>query len=134
MSFEQLFSTAFGKNLSPYKYQHALAERAWPGALIAPTRLGKTAAVVLGWSWKLTAAEFPPPGRVVYCLPMRTLVEHTGRQLADSLGCQSLTPHEIDLARRGKKQIAPVAGELLAGKKRPCFHNTQQWRIAHSEG
>ena len=42
MSFEQFFSTGFGKDLSPYDYQHALAKQAWPDALIAPTGLGKT--------------------------------------------------------------------------------------------
>ena len=72
MTFDQFFSTAFGKDLSPFAYQQALAKRAWPDALIAPTGLGKTAAVVLGWAWQHVAAEYAPPRRLVYCLPIAT--------------------------------------------------------------
>ncbi len=50
-----------------------------------PTGLGKTAAVVLAWLWNVlrcaqneAAAQQPGwPRRLVYCLPMRTLVEQT---------------------------------------------------------
>lgn len=85
MKFDQFFSTAFGKDVGPFAYQQALAERTWPDALIAPTGLGKTAAVVLGWSWKLTTAESPPPSRLIYCLPMRTLVDQTERNVREWL-------------------------------------------------
>ena len=85
MTFEQFFSTAFGKDLSPFAYQQALAKRAWPEALIAPTGLGKTAAVVLGWAWQHVAAEYGPPRRLVYCLPMRTLVDQTERNVREWL-------------------------------------------------
>ena len=57
-----------------------------------PTGLGKTAAVVLAWLWNRVAV--PPlnsqpstvksaqwPRRLVYCLPMRTLVEQTQREI-----------------------------------------------------
>lgn len=83
MTFDQFFSTAFGKDIAPFAYQQALAERDWPDALIAPTGLGKTAAVVLGWAWKLTSTEHHPPRRLVYCLPMRTLVEQTERNVRE---------------------------------------------------
>ena len=85
MTFEQFFSIAFGKNLSPFAYQQALAKRAWPDALIAPTGLGKTAAVVLGWAWQHVATEYAPPRRLVYCLPMRTLVDQTERNVREWL-------------------------------------------------
>ncbi len=85
LTFECFFSTAFGKDLSPFAYQQALAERAWPDVLIAPTGLGKTAAVVLGWAWQHITAESPPPRRLVYCLPMRTLVEQTERNVREWL-------------------------------------------------
>ena len=85
MSYDKFFSTAFGKKLQPYVYQKALAERAWPDALIAPTGLGKTAAVVLGWAWQHALAESPPPRRLVYCLPMRTLVDQTARNVSEWL-------------------------------------------------
>ena len=86
MTFDQFFSTAFSsRDIRPFSYQQALAERAWPDALIAPTGLGKTAAVVLGWAWQHTAAECPPPRRLVYCLPMRTLVDQTERNVREWL-------------------------------------------------
>lgn len=81
MTFEQFFATAFGRSVSPFAYQRALAERTWPDALIAPTGLGKTAAVVLGWVWRHIDAEYPPPRRLVYCLPMRTLVDQTAENV-----------------------------------------------------
>lgn len=81
MTFEQFFSIAFGRSVNPFAYQRALAEQAWPDALIAPTGLGKTAAVVLGWAWRHTDAEYPPPRRLVYCLPMRTLVDQTAENV-----------------------------------------------------
>ena len=75
--FERFFASAFGKEVRPFSYQRALAERDWPDVLVAPTGLGKTAAVVLGWAWKHIVAEHTPPRRLVYCLPMRRLVEQT---------------------------------------------------------
>lgn len=43
-----------------------------------PTGLGKTAAVVLAWLWNRTHFQNSKwPRRLVYCLPMRTLVEQT---------------------------------------------------------
>ena len=43
-----------------------------------PTGLGKTAAVVLAWLWNRVELEKADwPRRLVYCLPMRTLVEQT---------------------------------------------------------
>lgn len=75
--FPKFFAAAFGKNVLPFTYQQALAEQNWPDVLIAPTGLGKTAAVVLGWAWQHVSAEYAPPRRLVYCLPMRTLVDQT---------------------------------------------------------
>jgi CRISPR-associated endonuclease/helicase Cas3 len=52
-----------------------------PSLLEIPTGLGKTAAVVLAWIWRRRfAAETirgRAPRRLVYCLPMRVLVEQT---------------------------------------------------------
>ena len=78
MTFGEFFSTAFG-GANPFTYQQALAERDWPDALIAPTGLGKTAAVVLAWLWKRATAAETTPRRLVYCLPMRTLADQTHR-------------------------------------------------------
>lgn len=77
-SFEGFFRAATGTG--PYVYQRRLAEQdPLPDVLDVPTGLGKTAAVVLAWLWR-RAGEHSlsrPPRRLVYCLPMRTLVVQT---------------------------------------------------------
>jgi CRISPR-associated endonuclease/helicase Cas3 len=62
---------------TPYPYQRKLAEGDWPETLIIPTGLGKTAAVLGAWLWKLKANDPGTPRRLVYCLPMRALVDQT---------------------------------------------------------
>ncbi len=63
---------------SPYPYQQQLAEQPWPDALEIPTGLGKTAAVTLAWLYKRRKLHDPEtPRRLVWCLPMRVLVEQT---------------------------------------------------------
>ena len=61
----------------PYPHQIRLAEALWPETLIVPTGFGKTAAVLAAWLWKTAQGDAGTPRRLVYCLPMRTLVEQT---------------------------------------------------------
>lgn len=63
--------------VTPLDYQRQLAEEGWPGLIDVPTGLGKTAAVVLGWLWKRHKKDPTTTRRLVYCLPMRVLVEQT---------------------------------------------------------
>jgi CRISPR-associated endonuclease/helicase Cas3 len=55
-----------------------------------PTGAGKTAAVVLAWLWRRRFAEEAirraTPRRLVYCLPMRVLVEQTQKAVETWLG------------------------------------------------
>lgn len=60
-------------------YQTRLAKGEWPQTLVIPTGFGKTAAVLSSWLWKRAAGDRATPTRLVYCLPMRTLVEQTER-------------------------------------------------------
>ena len=79
--FGSFFKAAAGLQTSPYDYQTDLAEGAPPPDILAvPTGCGKTAAAVLSWAWR--RRECPDddirrrtPRRLVYCLPMRSLVE-----------------------------------------------------------
>ncbi len=146
MSFDQLFRTALGSEAAPYDYQCRLAcgEKAranTPETLTngsecqsrlidIPTGLGKTAAVVLAWAWNRvahpdTAHRDAWPRRLVYCLPMRTLVEQTRDEiqkwtdnLLTSAGSGSLT-----LSAGAIKQLewlkthSPV---ILMGGEDPC--------------
>ena len=91
MTYARFFTAALGgSDKKPFDYQRALAEREWPDALIAPTGLGKTAAVVLAWLWKRATAPDSAPRRLVYCLPMRTLADQTARNV--SVWLQRLGP------------------------------------------
>jgi len=98
--FETFFRMATGKD--PFPYQAALAEReVFPELVRVPTGAGKTAAAVLGW---LYHRRFHPsskvrkltPRRLVYCLPMRVLVEQTLRSLQEWLRNVGLAP-EIEV-------------------------------------
>jgi CRISPR-associated endonuclease/helicase Cas3 len=88
LTFDDLFARAFGVDAKggrshPYPYQRVLATGGptVPRLLRVPTGLGKTAAVVLAWVWRRRFAEpdvrDQTPRRLVYCLPMRVLVEQT---------------------------------------------------------
>lgn len=92
-SYDEFFAAAFEDKRRPYGYQCRLA--CGPGAntddsatlrvgtecksrlIDVPTGLGKTAAVVLAWLWNRSQGGSQWPRRLVYCLPMRTLVEQT---------------------------------------------------------
>ena len=75
MNYEVFFKSVTGWN--PFPYQRELAERPWPDLMEIPTGLGKTAGVVVAWLWKRLNEEPSTPRRLVYCLPMRVLVEQT---------------------------------------------------------
>src|SRR5262249_10203901 len=71
----------------PYQRQLATGERLSP-LLHVPTGAGKTAAAVLAWLWRRRFNEGTrevTPRRLVYCLPMRVLVEQTKRAVAEWL-------------------------------------------------
>ena len=92
MDFRNFFSTVTATpghdGNTPFDYQARLALQPWPDLLAVPTGLGKTAAVVLAWAWKRgwrpdgrrIAADASTPRRLIYCLPMRVLVEQTQRE------------------------------------------------------
>ncbi|MBN1296408.1 DEAD/DEAH box helicase, partial [bacterium] len=100
MDFQSFFTSATG--YSPFPWQMQLAETpALPDIIHIPTGLGKTAVIVV-WLWKKWMA--PPdirrmtPRRLVYCLPMRTLVRQTEQSAAGwihRLTERGLLPHNI---------------------------------------
>lgn len=80
-SFDDWFRAASG--FDPLPYQGRLANtQALPELLEVPTGLGKTEAVFLAWLWRRSGRAGPgtrdeTPRRLVWCLPMRALVEQT---------------------------------------------------------
>lgn len=102
MGFTEFFKAATC-GLAAFPYQVALAEiKELPWALNAPTGAGKTAAAVLGWLWRRRHhpdlhVRKETPRRLVYCLPMRVLVEQTlsvTREWLANLGALAESPGE----------------------------------------
>lgn len=80
ISYEAFFKSVTG--LDPFPYQVRLAESEdLPAVVNVPTGTGKTAAIVVAWLWRRRFAVGDrgagAPRRLVYCLPMRILVEQT---------------------------------------------------------
>ena len=73
--FHEFFHTLTGHQ--PFPYQERLATSDWPQLLDIPTGLGKTAAVVVAWLYKRHTGDSDTGRRLLYCLPMRSLVEQT---------------------------------------------------------
>ncbi len=80
-TFEEFFKKA--TSFTPYPYQQKLSDSEdIPDILNIPTGAGKTAAAVLGiYLWRILNSDEKirqdTPRRLVYCLPMRVLVEQT---------------------------------------------------------
>ncbi|MFO0767837.1 MAG: CRISPR-associated helicase Cas3' [Nitrospiraceae bacterium] len=78
--FARWFRQATGNEPYPFQIRFA-CEPELPELVDVPTGLGKTAMAVLGWLWRRRFAEETvrkaTPRRLVYCLPMRVLVEQT---------------------------------------------------------
>lgn len=139
MTFADFFQTATGN--MPYNYQCRLScgddtVSAEPDTLTAgsdctsrlisiPTGMGKTAAVVLAWLWNRVALDKKDwPRRLVYCLPMRTLVEQTRDEI--SLWLNALAgkfPDNPDLARLA--ECSPII--LMGGEENDAAR--RQWDI-----
>ena len=88
--FVAFFQEATGR--VPYPWQVKLAAGDDLSGLVrVPTGLGKTAAIVLAWLWHRKMIPSNTPRRLIYCLPMRALVEQTARSIMGwvrSLGLQ----------------------------------------------
>ena len=115
-NYLDLFRTAFEHSgRTPYPYQERLAYAPdWPELLNIPTGLGKTAAVTMAWLYKRgwrtggrnAGIDETTPRRLVWCLPMRVLVEQTEKNICDWLG-------NLDIL--GKAGEGKVSVHLLMG-------------------
>lgn len=81
-SFDTMFQKAMKESYAPFPWQREFAlSESIPDTVSIPTGLGKTAGTVLGWVWRRRYAapeiRHATPRRLVYCLPMRVLVQQT---------------------------------------------------------
>jgi len=103
--YAKFFEKATGH--SPYPYQTRLSDGPWPDLLDVPTGLGKTAAVTLAWLYRRQELRDPDtPRRLVWCFPMRVLVEQTRAAVEDWL-------NKLDC--HGKPGDGKVSVHLLMG-------------------
>jgi len=85
-TFRQFFKQATHSS-EPYPYQERFASAdTLPDLLNVPTGAGKTATAILGWLWhRNIRPQGGVPRRLVYCLPMRVLVEQTFQEATNWL-------------------------------------------------
>ena len=123
-TFTDLFRAATGlPNQAPFPYQERFATQdgECPDVVHAPTGAGKTLTAILGWLWRrryhpVPSARQATPRRLVYCLPMRTLVEQTGSEVKGWIG--NVLKHSGDLAERtvaGLKWLSDPSPIVLKG-------------------
>lgn len=114
-NFRNFFYQATGGK-SPFKYQVMLSKRKYD-LISIPTGGGKTAAIFLSWLWQRRYTDDEgvrnsTPRRLVYCLPLRTLVEQTRDNIQQWLS--NLTK-VTDLIDYGKKKVSIVT--LMGGEE-----------------
>jgi len=113
----------------PFAYQRQLANlnEPLPSLINVPTGAGKTAAVIGAWLWRRLHNPASVGRRLVYCLPMRTLVEQTrgvGEQAIERLGLKdrfTIHPlmggevsHEWDVSPEGECILIGTQDMLLS--------------------
>jgi CRISPR-associated endonuclease/helicase Cas3 len=130
--FEQTFRTAtrpnngnIAYNPLPYQSDLALEGETMPALLDVPTGLGKTAGAVLAWIWRRRFDPRPnvrarTPRRLVYCLPMRVLVEQTHAAATEWLTNLNLLANQQQSEDKWDKTDGdfgehPIAVHLLLG-------------------
>lgn len=108
--FPSFFKMATGN--VPYPYQISLATAPLESRLIhVPTGCGKTAAVILGWLWQRQINPGQTPRRLVYCLPMRTLVEQTRDCALDWLDAVGMLAGEVNRGPADSGKRGRILGE-----------------------
>lgn len=93
-SFQQMARTASGHE--PYTWQARVAADGLPELLAVETGAGKTAGVVLPWLWRRrfhpgSAVRRATPHWLVFCLPLRVLVEQVEAEVQGWLDRLELT-------------------------------------------
>lgn len=111
IDFPSFFRAAFS-GMEPFDWQNELADGQWPEVLIGPTGSGKTAGVTLGWMFQRLKCPKQTPRRLVWCLPMRALVDQTKEVIKSwlrSLDQAAIvtngllpTPEDVHVLRGGK--------------------------------
>ncbi|MFC0037195.1 DEAD/DEAH box helicase [Actinomadura rayongensis] len=114
---------AFNGGYGPYPYQQVVAASGFPDVLGVATGAGKTAAAVLPWLWRSVETEVDQEfRRLVYVLPMRTLVDQAVREIRgwlDRLGLAERVRVHVLMGGVDRDddlwQLDPAAPAILVG-------------------
>jgi len=125
LDYDEFFRLATGSQ--PFEWQRRFAtSETVPSMVSVPTGLGKTAGAILGWLWRRRFADEATrratPRRLIYCLPMRVLVEQTR-------DCSLLWLNRLDLIG-GSVDTEGVGSTESATAYRPSWNDPD--RIAVS--
>ena len=103
VGFKDFFMSATGN--TPFPYQQRFANDVMlPKVLHVPTGAGKTAGMILAWVWRRfyhpeKDVQINTPRRLIYCLPMRVLVEQTRDNIRSMLArLTELDPRVADIS------------------------------------
>lgn len=106
-NYEDFFNLAFGK--SPFAYQQRIAlDTKIPALVNAPTGAGKTAAILGAWLWRRQKSPQSVGRRLVYCLPMRTLVEQTEKVAREAI-------KNLEVEYKNAEKSLPSVHVLMGG-------------------
>lgn len=118
--FEDMFFDATG--FTPFPYQEKMGKKDLNKTklLKVPTGAGKTASMILSWVWRRRYASkeirSETPRRLVYCLPMRVLVEQTYENTIKWLDRMGLLSGEAtwedEEKKEGLKSYIPITEPL----------------------
>jgi len=123
----------------PYPYQASLATGGeFPHLVDVPTGIGKTAAVVLAWLFR---RRFHPdetirnatPRRLVYCLPMRTLVEQTYVESVRWLDRLGLIAGKVSWDTVDEQGLPTRSSQLKTYTPDPDDEREPSWAAEHND-
>jgi CRISPR-associated endonuclease/helicase Cas3 len=136
--FSSLFAHAT-EVAAPHDYQTRLATQGESESrlLTVPTGLGKTAAAVLAWLWRRRFADLAircqTPRRLVYCLPMRVLVEQTFGETVRWLGRLGLLAGDAHWENIGDDGLPTRSSRLTRYEPDPADENPVGWVNGHND-
>ncbi|MDQ7821223.1 MAG: CRISPR-associated helicase Cas3' [Candidatus Eremiobacteraeota bacterium] len=113
-SYDVFFKAATGTD--PWPYQKRMGcHQEYPTVLSVPTGAGKTAAVVISWLWRRLFSgdeklRKQTPMRLIYCLPMRVLVEQTFNVIKEWI-------EKLDVPFNMNSCKGVIVAKLLGGDK-----------------
>ncbi len=117
MEIKEFFKKATG--YEPYPYQEKLAVEELPEFLCVPTGAGKTAAVIVSWLYRRHIKKEDLPRRLIYCLPMRTLVEQTHEVAKEILENLNYPEIPVYILMGGEDEaewyLDPTAEQIIIG-------------------